>query len=215
MKSTVEPMVARHADFDMSAIRIRTAQGPEDFEQLHRLNYMVFSQETGQYAQHPSVRLVDKFHDKNHYVVADKGGEIVGMICAHWTPPYSVVAKWPDFFQRFQTCAPVAEIRLLAVSQPYRRTPVAWRLMHYLACDLISRGIVTVVISGIAQQRRSYEKLGFKTVGLPVMSGEALFYPMVLTKADFIAGPYRLARCMPGADAICSLPVSTERGGRD
>lgn len=180
-------LVSRH-----SGIIFRKAESPEDFNKIHRLNHTVFSEEIGQHAQNASGVLVDKFHDKNHYTLAEKEGEIVGMICAHWEPPYSVTDKYPEIVDHLEQSQLTAEIRLLAIAPAFRKTAIAWRLMHHMATDLIQRGVDTVLISGIKQHKRTYEKLGFKAVGEAVKSGQALYYPMIMRKSDFMESSTRL-----------------------
>jgi len=177
----------------VSNIHIFTAKNKSDFERIHQLNHSIFSIEIGQHPLQSSGYLVDKFHAKNHYVIAEKDNEIVGMICAHWVPPYSVEEKCSDFFRRFSNSGSVAEIRLLAVFPSLRGTSVAWKLMHKLASDLVERGINSVVISGIADRRKTYEKIGFKVICPPVKSGNAFYYPMGMTKDEFITANSKLA----------------------
>lgn len=176
-----------------SCVQIRTAKKETDFKHIYQLNYEVFSLEIGQHNFQESGQLVDKFHDKNHYIIAEIDGDIVGMICAHWTPPYSVEDKCPTILQYFhEDNYPIAEIRLLAVAHSYRGTSVAWKLMKKLSYDLMKFGINGVVISGISHHYETYKKLGFKAICPPVQSGNAFFIPMVMTKEMFIKHNHRL-----------------------
>jgi len=49
-----------------------------------------------QHPTQPGERLVDKFHDKNRYVIALADDQIIGMIAVHDQPPFSVAAKLAD-----------------------------------------------------------------------------------------------------------------------
>ena len=76
--------------------RFKRAETTDEFEQIFRLNHGVFAEELGQYAPQQSRALVDKFHDKNYYVIALEGDRVVGMIAFHDRPPYSVAQKLRD-----------------------------------------------------------------------------------------------------------------------
>ncbi|BDQ34663.1 GNAT family N-acetyltransferase [Pseudodesulfovibrio portus] len=177
---------------DTLGIIYRPATSEADYKRIHALNHRIFSDEIGQHAPAESGLLIDKFHDKNHYIVAEREGEIIGMICAHWRPPYSVADKYPGILSHLKESVFPAEVRLLAIIPEYRHTTVAWRLMRHLSQALLERGVDTIVISGIEEQKATYEKIGFKAVAPAVRCGEAFYYPMIMTKDDFLRGRTRL-----------------------
>ena len=43
-----------------------------EFLQIHRLNYKTFVEEIPQHRRNSEKKLVDKFHDKNKYIIAKK-----------------------------------------------------------------------------------------------------------------------------------------------
>lgn len=159
----------------------------EDDGRIHRFNHQVFAQEIKQHANQDNGELIDKFHDKNIYFIAELDGQIVGMICVHYTPPFSIEEKCPDFKNKVDDYNTVAEVRLFAIDPNYRKKGmIAWTLIYMMVEFLRPKGINNVAISGIEAQRKTYIKIGFEDVGPPVQSGDAVFYPMVLTRKRFL-----------------------------
>src|SRR5215472_4314135 len=74
----------------------KRAETPEEFEQIHRLNYRTFVAEIPQHHDTGDGRLVDKFHAKNTYFIAVRHGRVVGMISVHDQPPFSVADRLSD-----------------------------------------------------------------------------------------------------------------------
>src|SRR5947208_15947168 len=60
--------------------RFKLAETAAEFEQVHRLNYRTFVREIPQHADSGDGSLVDKFHDKNTYILALRDDQIVGMM---------------------------------------------------------------------------------------------------------------------------------------
>ena len=58
----------------------KLASTPEEFEAIHRLNYLSFVEEIPQHAANPDKRLVDRFHGENTYAICLAGDQLVGMI---------------------------------------------------------------------------------------------------------------------------------------
>src|SRR4051794_31515336 len=75
---------------------VKLAETPAEFEQVHRLNYRTFVQEIRQHADLGRGALVDKFHDKNIYILALRDGGVIGMLSAHDQPPFSITERLPD-----------------------------------------------------------------------------------------------------------------------
>jgi ribosomal protein S18 acetylase RimI-like enzyme len=157
-------------------------KSPENEAEVHgmwRLNHTVFAEE---YPQHPTSEdgcLIDKFHGKNIYRIAWDGKNVLGMISAHWRPPFSAVAKFGGTVERHIVDGKTAEIRLLALQKEVRGTSVAVRLAVSLMTELQSLGMERLVISGISVQVRFYRHVGFEIVGEPVSENGILFYPMI------------------------------------
>lgn len=170
----------------------RKAAGERDFDAIARLNHRVFAAEIGQHATSADGRLVDKFHHKNTYFVAECRAEIVGMISVHTRPPYSVAARCPDFDKQVPAGASLAEVRLLAVDAAYRGTRVAAGLIAALAHFLEAHDIEFVAISGIVARERMYRRLGFRPLGPALASGQAAYIPMLVGRGDFLRRNRRL-----------------------
>ena len=63
-----------------SALTVKVATEPWEFEQIHHLNHQTFAEEIPQHAADPLGRLVDRFHDQNTYMIALAGRELMGML---------------------------------------------------------------------------------------------------------------------------------------
>jgi hypothetical protein len=108
--------------------RFKQAETPNEFEQIFRLNHAVFAGELEQHPTQPGARLVDKFHDKNRYVIALVGEEVIGMIAVNREPPFSVAAKLADPIV-LNEYGRLLEVRLLAVDPAHRNGVVMAGLM--------------------------------------------------------------------------------------
>ena len=67
-----------------------------EFLQIHQLNYKTFVEEIPQHQQNSEKMLVDKFHNKNKYLIARNGSKVIGMVCYNGQRPFSLDAKIPD-----------------------------------------------------------------------------------------------------------------------
>ena len=161
--------------------QFKAAETSEEFEQIFRLNHATFASELAQYVEVASGRLVDKFHAKNTYIVAVFGREVVGMVCAHGEPPFSVAGKLADP-SVLQAHGKLIEVRLLAVQPAHRNGIVMAGLM--LGVYERAAGYDTIVISGHIDQCGLYHELGFTDLGPPVRSGQAIYVPMAIRVAD-------------------------------
>src|SRR5688500_581427 len=74
----------------------KRAETEWELEEVHRLNYRTFVREIPQHSDPGSGRLVDKFHDKNHYFIALSGDQLIGMVSVHDCPPFSVSERLSD-----------------------------------------------------------------------------------------------------------------------
>ena len=153
----------------------KQADTEAEFEQIFRLNHGVFAAELGQYEWQPSERLVDKFHEKNQYVIALEGDRVVAMIAIHTHAPYSVAEKLADP-RILDSHGKLAEIRLLAIHPEHRHGTLLRRL--FVAVYERSRGCDAIVISGRVEEQAIYRSLGFHPLGPAVRSGDAIFIPM-------------------------------------
>ena len=162
-------------------IECRIAKEEWEFEQIHRLNYKTFVEEIPQHQPNPEGRLVDKFHDRNTYVICVDEGKVVAMVAARGDRPFSLDAKLPDLDSYLPPGRRVCEIRLLSVEKEYRRGSVLRKLLAMVAAHFIELGFDTTVISGTLRQQKLYRHLGFAPFGPVVGTGDALYQPMYLT----------------------------------
>ena len=166
---------------------IKSPENDKEIRGMWRLNHAVFAEE---YPQHPAELdgcLIDKFHGKNIYRIAWNGQDVLGMISAHWRPPFSAVAKFGNTVERLLIDGKTAEIRLLALRKDLRGTSVAVRLAVSLMTELQSLGMELLVISGISVQVRFYRHVGFEIVGEPVSENGIVFYPMIGRLNDILS----------------------------
>ena len=161
--------------------RFKQAETPDEFEQIFRLNHAVFASELEQHPTQPGERLVDKFHDKNRYVIALAGDQIIGMIAVNGQPPFSVAAKLADP-SALDSYGRLLEVRLLAVEPAHRNGVVMAGLM--LGVYEHARDFDAMVISGHVEKAGIYHELGFRDLGPPVPSGEAMYVPMAIRVTD-------------------------------
>ena len=160
---------------------VKPATESDEFLQIHQLNYRTFVEEIPQHQQNEEKKLVDKFHDKNHYIVAKRGDNVIGMVCYNLERPFSVEGKINNFQSYLPQHSRLAEVRLLSVSPEERKTGVSYRLLQYLCNELILIGTDAAVISGTTRQLRLYTRMGFIPFGPLVGTIEALYQPMYIT----------------------------------
>jgi predicted N-acetyltransferase YhbS len=161
--------------------RFKRAETESEFEQIFRLNHATFASELEQYPELASGQLVDKFHDKNLYIIALAGDQVVGMISLHAEPPFSVAGKLADA-SVLEELGRVIEVRLLAVQPEHRNGAVMAGLM--LGVYEHATGYDTIVISGHIDQCGLYRELGFTDLGPHVVSGQATYVPMAIRVTD-------------------------------
>ena len=167
---------------DVGRTSIYVIKSPEselEVRGMWRLNHAVFAEEYPQHPAEPDGCLIDKFHGKNIYRIAWDGQDVLGMISAHWRPPFSAVAKFGNTVERLLIDGKTAEIRLLALRKDMRGTSLAVQLAVSLMTELQRLGMELLVISGISVQVRFYRHVGFEIVGEPVSENGIVFYPMI------------------------------------
>lgn len=167
-------------------IEIRKPLTESDFEAMWSLNHDVFAEELKQHACRDNGLLIDKFHHKNIYYIAAHEHDIVGMISAHWIPPFSFDQKFSFNASRIYENDKIGEVRLLCVKKDYRKTSVAPKLLFTLISELRKSDINRVLISGLNEQKSLYEHIGFKAIGQPLQDGNAVFHPMSAHREDVL-----------------------------
>jgi aspartate aminotransferase-like enzyme len=164
----------------MAEFQFREAQSAHDFDQIHRLNHLVFAEEVGQHGKTADHQLVDRFHSSNRYFIALKNRELVGMVSAHADAVFSVASRLPDpsVLRKFR--APL-EVRLLAILPDYRQSLLLPGLLLQVHHYATRHGFSDLLISAIATRIAMYEKIGFRALGPAVPCGAAQFIPMHLS----------------------------------
>lgn len=166
--------------FTLGSFHFRFAQTEAELEQVHALNYQTFVRELGQYADNATGRLVDKFHAKNLYLIALEVDRVVGMLSIHHEPPFSIADRLTDpSILTAEGVRPV-EVRLLAIEPGRRHSLILSGLVWTLYLYAQQQGFTDFFISGIVDQRKLYEHLGFEPLGPAVRSGNCDFIPMRL-----------------------------------
>jgi len=159
-----------------------------EFEAIHRLNYQTFVEEIPQHQRSPTHRLVDKFHAENTYLICLSGRQLVGMLAARGTRPFSLDQKLPELDAHLPAGRRIVEIRLLAIDRKYRGARGGQVLAGILALlwqHGVERGYDLAIISGTTRQLKLYQHLGFVPFGPVVGTGEAQFQPMYVTLETF------------------------------
>ncbi|HEX8333317.1 MAG TPA: GNAT family N-acetyltransferase [Segetibacter sp.] len=152
-----------------------------EFEQIHQLNYKTFVDEIPQHKANDEGRLVDKFHDKNKYIIAKNEDGVIAMISYTLERPFSLDKKLENLDSYLPEYRRVAEVRLLAVDKTERKKIVTYLLLKKLCEELINLNVDTAIISGTTRELKLYEKIGFTPFGNLVGTNEALYQPMYIT----------------------------------
>ncbi len=163
------------------------ASTPDQLEQVYRLNYATFVTELGQHRGDGSGRLVDKFDQKNTYLIALRDDRVVGMVTVHGEPPFSTAERLADQSLLESIGGRLLEVRLLAIDPEERQRMVfaglLWQVQEY-AREI---GYTHLLISGYVKRIAIYERLGFRALGPPVPSGDVLYVPMVVALSEMPA----------------------------
>ena len=146
---------------------------------MWELNHEVFACEFPQHPQTADGLLIDKFHGRNIYRIAWDGHQVLGMISAHWQPPFSAVQKFGEVLEKRLLPGRTGEIRLFALRKEIRGGVSAIKLGVSIMRELLAQGMELVVISAISPQVEFYRHIGFAVQGLPVTENGVVFYPML------------------------------------
>jgi hypothetical protein len=159
----------------------KVADTPEEFEQIHRLNYETFVREIPQHEDRGEGILIDKFHEKNTYLVCIKEGKVVGMMCFHDKPPFSAADRMPNPELLNQPGMRPLEVRLMTVIPEERNSPTLSGLVWLLNEYALQHGYTHFLISSIDTQRELHHHLGFVQLGPDVGPPGARYAPMIAT----------------------------------
>ena len=165
--------------FQVGGCMFKRASTEDEIEQIHRLNCRTFVEEIPQHDDPGDGRLVDKFHDRNVYLIALREGKVIGMLSVHDQQPFSTASRLADPSIISRPGTNPLEVRLLAVEPGMRRGVVfgglAW--MVYLYCR--ERSYTHLFISGVEERLDLYRHIGFSPLGPAVQDGAARFVPMM------------------------------------
>jgi len=170
---------------DQKGIHFKVASTPEEFEQIHALNYRTFVEEIPQHTPNPERRLVDRFHEQNTYIICLRGNRLIGMIALRAERPFSLDAKVSALDSYVPGGRFVCEVRLMAVEPGERRGRVFWGILRLAWEYSRGRGWNLFVASCSVRQMKLYRHLGFVPFGPLVGSVEAPFQPMYITLEAF------------------------------
>jgi aspartate aminotransferase-like enzyme len=157
----------------------KQAESKLEFEEVHRLNHRTFAEEIPQHQPTASGVLVDKFHDKNVYIIVKRDERVVGMVSAHDQAPFSVSDRLPDAKILYKDNIRPLEVRLLAIEPSERNSTLFFGLIWTLYAYAQRNGYTHLFISGVEKRVGLYRRLGFESLGPAVRCGEASFVPMV------------------------------------
>jgi N-acyl-L-homoserine lactone synthetase len=169
----------------------KLADRTHEFEQIHRLLHKTFVLEVRQHEDPGTDYLIDKFHNKNHYVVAIHNERLRGMVALHDQPPFSVARALSDSGQLEQLCPKLLEARIMAIEPTERSKAVFPGLICSIHEYARQGGYQYIAMTGLRDRQRMYERMGFRALGAAVLKGEAYFVPMLL---DFSNLPSRVIR---------------------
>ena len=168
---------------------VKLAETEEEWAQLHHLNCQTFAHELSQHDDPGNGRLVDKFHDKNIYFAAFDQGRAVGMLAVHDQPPFSITDKMADPARLEQLGSRQLEVRLLAIEPAHRHNELFAGLLFAVYEFAHHAHYTHMLISGVVDRQRMYERIGFRPLGPPVYSGGVRFVPMAVRLDQF---PHRI-----------------------
>lgn len=164
-------------------MKIKIAETAEEYHQIHRLNHDTFAVEIPQHKEKRNSEgiLIDKFHDRNTYIIAVDDQELMGMISLNSERPFSLDQKLSNLDSYLPPYSKLCEIRLLSVKKDMRGKRVFFGLMAFLKRYAEQKGIDMAVISGTTRQIKLYESIGFRAFGPLTGTADAQFQPMYLS----------------------------------
>jgi hypothetical protein len=165
----------------MKSLIYKIADAEDEFEQIHRLNYKIFTEEIPQNAVNAEQRRVDKFHAENTYLICMEGNRLLGMMAMRDKRPFSLDEKFADLDSHLPPYTSICEIRLLAIEPDKRSTRIFGGLGLLAAQYCDEHEYDLAVMSGTTRQAKLYKHLGFTAFGPLVGKGDTLFQPMYIT----------------------------------
>lgn len=205
------PHARRPLLFQLAGLTFKRADDEGELRQVHELNYVTFVREIGQHEDPGRPELVDKFHERNLYLIAKRGPEVVAMLAVHDRPPFSVESRLDDPSWIDRHCPRPLEVRLLAVRPTERKSVVLPGLLLLLYRHAGDAGYSHLLASGVRRQLGMYRKLGFEAIGAERATGHAFFTPLAMAVDDLPASMRRIAARLEQHAAIDEKPTPAER----
>ncbi|MEP6748638.1 MAG: GNAT family N-acetyltransferase [Bacteroidota bacterium] len=161
----------------MDTLTVKIANQPE-FDKIHQLNHEIFADEIPQHEKKHDGKLVDAFHEKNTYIVALEGDELVGMVCYNAVRPFSLDKKMTNLDSCLPPHSKLVEIRLFAVKKNRRKEGIALQMLKKMIPSLISLGYDLGVISASLKELDLYNNIGAVPFGDLVGTKEVPYQPL-------------------------------------
>jgi hypothetical protein len=163
----------------------KVADTPEEFQQIHELNYRTFVEEVGQHTPNLERRRIDRFHDENTYYICVAGARLIGMACTRDQRPFSLDLKIDNLNNLLPPHKHPVEICLLAIDKNARTPQVFLGIMRMMAEACAVADYDLAVVSALKQQSKLYKHLGFEPFGPVVGKPPVLFQPMYMDRGRF------------------------------
>jgi len=185
----------------------KIANTPDEFRQIHELNYRTFVEEVGQHPPNPERRRIDRFHDENTYYICLSGTRLVGMVCTRDKRPFSLDLKLENLSSLLPPHKKLVEIRLLAIDKCRRSPQVFHGIMRIMAEACLVADYDLAVVSALTEKGQLYQHLGFRPFGPVVGKPPVFFQPMYLDRGSFMALADRVELVSSATrDGVGSIP---------
>lgn len=164
----------------------KVANTPDEFLQIHELNYRTFVEEVGQHPPNLERRRIDRFHDENTYYICLAGARLIGMVCTRDQRPFSLDLKIDNLNNLLPPHKNPVEIRLLAIDTDARSPQIFRGIMRITAEACVVADYDLAVVSALMEENKLYKHLGFKPFGPVVGRPPVLFQPMYMDRGSFM-----------------------------
>lgn len=150
----------------------------DEFDKIYKLNHEIFADEIPQHEKRADGKLIDAFHEKNTYIVALDGEELIGMVCYNPLRPFSLDKKMEDLDKYLPPHNKLVEVRLFAVRKDRRKQGIALAILKLLIPSLIANGYDLGVISASLKELELYHNIGAVPFASLVGTKEVPYQPL-------------------------------------
>ena len=150
----------------------------QEFDKIYELNHEIFAEEIPHHEKQPDGRLIDSFHNKNTYIIALDGDELIGMICYNPVRPFSLDKKMDNLDNYLPAHTKLVELRLFSVKKNRRKQGVALAMLKVLIPSLVKQGYDLGVISASLKELELYNAIGGVPFASLVGTQEVPYQPM-------------------------------------